>query len=365
MEISQISPADLLAPVKLVMGAVRSNSTIPILQNVLLTRAGNLLTVTGGDLEVEACASIEVDGDGNGAVTVEGKKLAAALSALPDDQMCRLRTDGAKVEVRGGRARYGLRSMPAEDFPRLREPGGASFAVPAAALRLVLDQVHFASGRQDVRSYLNTVHLQFGAGAVRAAASDGHRVAIASVAVDGVTDCAALLPTAAVDQILRAIPDDGTVDLVVGGEAIAIRWPTGGILSKLVTGVFLDVERVAAGAARNETIVVADRAAVLRALDRVRVVSSEKYRGVRVSVGGGLLEFSATNVAQEDAEDKVPCEVTGMAVQIGFNLTYLTDVLRAIEAQDVRIAFKGPLDSALVSFPGVDGFRYVVMPLRL
>lgn len=357
---------ELLAPLQDVIGVVERRQTMPVLANVLLATREGRLSITGTDLEVELVATSQAVVQDGGNVTVPGRKLLDIIRALPEGASVTLTTEGERVTLRAGRSRFTLSSLPAADFPLIEEIGAKqSLVAEQSELRRLIDKTHFAMAQQDVRYYLNGLLLETEGPALRAVATDGHRLALAetrlrepSLALQQV-----ILPRKGVLELQRILGGAGNVELAIGDKHIRAEIGDIRFTSKLIDGRFPEYGRVIPTAPAR--LVEADRELLRQALQRTAILANEKYRGVRLSARTHLLTVQAHNPEQEEAEDQVEVSYDGEDVEIGFNVNYLLDALGAIEDDKVQIGLTDSNSSCLIHAPGVTHTRYVVMPMRL
>ena len=357
---------DLLAPLQSVIGVVERRQTMPVLANVLLSARDNKLNITGTDLEVELVATSSVTLQQGGDITVPGRKLLDILKALPDKTSVTLSTEGERMTVKGGRSRFTLATLPSAEFPLVEEINAQqTLTVAQGEFRRLIDKTHFSMAQQDVRYYLNGLLLETEGSSLRAVATDGHRLALCEMAIEGKakTNQQVIIPRKGVLELQRILGTEGTVELAIGtnhirGQIGAIRFT-----SKLIDGRFPEYGRVIpANPARH---VEADRELLRQALQRTAILSNEKYRGIRLTARPDLLLIQAHNPEQEEAEDQVEVTYQGEEVEIGFNVNYLLDALSAIEGDKVEIGLTDSNSSCLIHAPGTTHTRYVVMPMRL
>jgi DNA polymerase-3 subunit beta len=242
--------------------------------------------------------------------------------------------------------------------------------VPQGEFRRLIDKTHFSMAQQDVRYYLNGLLLETDGKALRAVATDGHRLALCEMELAGkakTTPHQVIVPRKGVLELQRILGTEGTIELAVGTNHVRAQIGDVRFTSKLIDGRFPEYSRVIP--ANPPQPVEADREALRQALQRTAILSNEKYRGIRLTVGDpeqpDLLTLTAHNPEQEKAEDQVEVSYKGEKVEIGFNVTYLLDALNAIEGDRVEIGLTDSNSSCLVHAPGVLNTRYVVMPMRL
>jgi DNA polymerase-3 subunit beta len=256
--------------------------------------------------------------------------------------------------------------LPAEDFPEVdRESGRIQFQVNQGRLKRLLDQTAFAMAQQDVRYYLNGMLWEISAGRLRAVATDGHRLALADVAVDVTPDerVQAILPRKGVQELARLLGDDADARVVIGTNHVRVEGTDYRLTTKLVDGAYPDYERVLP---RNgDRIVEGDRETLRQAFYRAAILSNEKYRGVRLGLTPGTLTAVANNPEQERAEEEVSVSYEGDPLEVGFNVSYLLDVLNALPGAQVRFCLADANSSVLLTNPEDSDSAYVIMPMRL
>jgi len=357
---------DLLAPLQSVIGVVERRQTMPVLANVLLAARENRLSVTGTDLEVELVATCTVSVQQSGDITVPGRKLLDIFRSLPEKVSVTLSTEGERVSVRAGRSRFTLSSLPASEFPLVEEINAQqTLTMPQGEFRRLIDKTHFSMAQQDVRYYLNGLLLETDGKALRAVATDGHRLALCETELSGKarTSQQVIVPRKGVLELQRILGTENNIELAVGTNHVRAQIGEIRFTSKLIDGRFPEYARVIP--ANPPKTVGADRESLRQALQRTAILSNEKYRGIRLTARPDLLTLQAHNPEQEEAEDQVEVSYKGEEVEIGFNVNYLLDALSAIEGDKVEIGLTDSNSSCLIHAPGTIHTRYVVMPMRL
>jgi DNA polymerase III subunit beta len=357
----------LLRPLQQVIGAVERRQTMPILANVLIRADKSVVSVTTTDLEVELVAQVDEVNASDGEVTLPARKLLDICRALPEEAQLELNADGDRVVVTSGRSRFTLSTLPAADFPALDDIAvSKELEISERELRHLILKTSFAMANQDVRYYLNGLMLEVEENGVRTVATDGHRLALCELktTVDVSSSQQVIVPRKGVQELLRLLEDsDERVRLQIGSSHIRVTLPGLRFTSKLIDGRFPDYERVIPR--DGDQVMRVERESMRKALSRASILSNEKYRGIRLVLGEGHLRIQAHNPEQEEAEDEIEAEYTGKAMEIGFNVTYLLDVLNTVEGDTVEATFKDANSSVLLRDPGATDALYVVMPMRL
>ena len=360
----------LLAPLQSVSGIVEKRHTLPILSNVLLEKRADKLTLLATDIEIQITTSTDnASGDGDGAVTVGARKLQDILRSLPDTAEVSLVLDDKRLQVRAGKSRFSLQTLPAEDFPRmtLSDAELKKFTVTQKQFRHLLAQTQFSMAAQDVRYYLNGLLLLVDGNELRAVATDGHRLAYASMPIEGEATAPRqelILPRKTVLELSRLLADNDE-PLVIELAPNQVRFQFGHInlVSKLIDGKFPDYERVIPATLKN--VVSLNRVALLQSMVRAAILTNEKFRGVRLVLTPGSMKIMAANAEQEEAQEEIEVDYKGDTIDVGFNVGYLLDVLNNSSVESVEWGFNDANSSALLTIPGNERFKYVVMPMRI
>lgn len=363
-----VSREALLRPLQLVAGVVEKRQTLPALGNVLIVLNGTDLSLTGTDLEVEIIGKVQLSEEGtNGEITVPAKKFLDIVRSLSDDAVIEFVYQDQKVVVKSGRSRFTLSSLPASEFPAIElGENDLSFVCEQSEIKRLIERTGFAMAQQDVRYYLNGMLLEVRNGALRAVATDGHRLAMCtrpiSLMMEDVKQ--AILPRKGVIELSRLLVDGAdNVEIVIGNNHIRAITQTMIFTSKLVDGKFPDYERVLP---RNgNKVILGEREDLRQAFTRTSILSNEKYRGVRFVATEGLLTVTANNPEQEEAEEQVAVDYDGDPLEVGFNVSYLLDVANVIGTDQIKITLADSNSSALVEEPEQSDSLYVVMPMRL
>ena len=363
------APQDkVLAVLQSVAGIVERRHTLPILANVMLRKSGNALQFTTSDLEIQIRTTAELGGDeADFATTVNARKLIDILRSMPADQTVSVEASQDKLVLKGGKSRFTLQTLPAADFPLVQESAsfGPTFSVPQNTLKNLLSQVAFAMAVQDIRYYLNGILFVAEGKQLSLVATDGHRLAFASATLDvEVPKQEVILPRKTVIELQRLLSDtDTALEMCFANNQAKFNFGAMEFVTKLVEGKFPDYNRVIPRNHRNS--VTLGRAPLLACLQRTAIMTSDKFKGVRLNIEPGLLRVASNNAEQEEAVDELDIDYSGDAIEIGFNVTYLIDALTSMGQDMVKIELADGNSSALLTIPDNHSFKYVVMPMRI
>jgi len=358
----------LLRPLQIVSGIVERRHTLPILANILIRKDGEKVSFLSTDIEVQITTHANV---GNGgevvAITVAARKLLDILRALPDGNDVSLSLANKRMTVQSGKSRFALQTLAADEFPTVAqaEHYNANLTLPQKTLKHLFNMVHFAMAQQDIRYYLNGLLLVVDGKNVIAVATDGHRLAFCQVATEQeFPRQEVIIPRKTILELQRLLEEnDNPVQLDIATNQVKFTFADIELISKLVEGKFPDFTRVIPKGYKNNFTIDRDR--LLRALQRTAIMTSDKFKGVRCMVAPGSMKISSTNADQEEAVEELEIDYGGDSVDIGFNVTYLLDVLNNLKCDSINIALGDANSSALITIPDNADFKYVVMPMRI
>ncbi len=368
MVLAKAKRDELLVPLSAVSGIIERRHTLPILSNVLIERSADALAFLATDIEIQISArsGVSAPADARG-LTVGARKLLEILRALPEGAEVTLQQQDKRLLVKAGKSRFALQTLPAEDFPRLARPVGdaARFAVAQNALRRLLGLVQYAMAQQDIRYYLNGLLMVVEERSLKLIATDGHRLAYAALKLGAdLPRQEVIVPRKTVLELSKLLADsDEEVRIELSATQAAFSFGAVELVSKLIDGKFPDYTRVIPTQHKNRLQI--EREPLRQALQRAAILSNEKFRGVRWVLADGSLKIVSSNAEQEEAQEELEVKYAGEALDIGFNVNYLLDVLNNVGGESIECAFGDAASSALISYATEKDFKYVVMPMRI
>lgn len=368
-----IERADLVKALGHVQSVVERRNTIPILANVHISAEGNAVTLTATDLDIEVSEKAKAEVSVGGATTAPALTLYEIVKRLPDGAQVRLDVDQeqGRLKVSAGRSEFELAVLPDEDFPTLApDDTSVSFAIATPELRRLFEKARFAMSQEETRYYLNGVYLHAateGASAsLRAAATDGHRLARLDVALPAGAEKmqGVIVPRKAVVELTRLLDDgDEMVDISVSEAKIRFGFGAGHLTSKLIDGTFPDYERVIPKG--NENTLRVEAGDFAKAVDRVATISADRTRSVKVGLENDRLRLVVNNPEAGSAYEELSVDYTGDSIEIGFNARYLLDIAGQIEGETITFKFADPAAPTVVTDEQDEHALYVLMPLRV
>src|SRR5574343_1253769 len=363
----------VLSALQAVAGIVERRHTLPVLANVLLRKSGADIELTTSDLEIQVRTTSQLEGDaGDFATTVGARKLIDILKTLPSDTTVTLTANQNKLTLQGGKSRFTLQTLPAEDFPLVQEAAdfGPTFGVPQKTLKALINQVHFAMAVHDIRYYLNGILFVAEGKTLTLVATDGHRLALSQATLDvEMPKQEVILPRKTVLELQRLLKDDSkseeeqVIEMRFAGNQAKFTFGGLEFVTKLVEGKFPDYNRVIPKNHKHH--ITLGRTTFLASLQRAAILTSEKFKGVRMSFAPGVLGIASSNAGQEEAKEELEIDYGGDTFEIGFNVGYLMDVLANMGQDMVTVSLQDANSSALITNPEYEGFKYVVMPMRI
>lgn len=357
----------ILEPLQSVCGIVEKRHTLPILSNVLMEKVDGRLTLLATDIEIQIKTGADTTGSETAALTVGARKLQDILRSLPEDAEVNLTFDEKRLQVKAGRSRFNLQTLPAEDFPRMAqsEAGQTRIKVTQKQFKRLLALVQYAMAQQDIRYYLNGLLLVVKGNEMRMVATDGHRLAYASETLGEQQQAIeVILPRKTVLELSRQLADnDNELEIVLTPTQALFRFGAIEFISKLIDGKFPDYERVIPQGHGN--LITLSRTGLLQSLLRAKILTNEKTPGVRLVFTPGSLKIISNNTEREEAQEEIEIDYQGDSLDIGFNVNYMLDVLNNVSAEEIECRLGDANSSALFSLPGNESFKYVVMPMRI
>lgn len=363
-----ITREQLLKPLQQVCGVLSSRPTLPVINNILLDIRGNQLFMTGTDLEVELTTQAEllqaVELDGK--FTIPAKKFLDICRTLPDDSVISVQFEADRALVRAARSKFSLATLPASDYPNLMDwKPEVDFTIDQATLARLIDATQFSMANQDARYFLNGMKFETEGNLLRTIATDGHRLAVCTMALDQeLLAHSVIVPRKAVLELARLVGNNSeAVRLEIGTSNLRVSMNGIVFTSKLIDGRFPDYRRVFPHNA--DRVLEADAEALKRALVRAAILSNERFRGVRLALSQNQLKLTANNPEQEEAEEIIDVSYDNQEMEIGFNVSYLLDVINTLKCQRIRINLVDAISSCVIEDVDNSTAEYVIMPMRL
>jgi len=357
----------LIKPLSSVVGIVEKRQALPILSNLLLVGNANKLTFTATDLEMQTSLNIDTKIETDFEITISARKLFDITRALPENSELDFQINESRVNVKAGKSKFNLQTLPSKDYPLLKKNDSESVSVKLSQNKLkgLLKQVDFAMAQQDIRYYLNGLLFEIQGQKLNIVGTDGHRLSFTSAKLDdNYEKKEVIIPRKTIMELIKLLDDsDEIVELEILNQQVTFKFGDIFIITKVIDGKFPDYNRVIPVGYENGFLI--DRQMLLNAMQRASILSNEKYRGIRLVLSENNMKLITTNSEQEEAQEDIEISYNKEAIDIGFNVTYLIDVLNNIQFDQLSFTFKDSNSSCLVTIPNNDDYKYVVMPMRI
>lgn len=363
----QINRETLLKPLSSVTSIVEKRHTLPILSNLLLEAKQNKIHLTATDLEMQISLTVDTATTGDFTTTLSAKKLLDISRSLPESAEINMATNDSRITVKAGKSRFNLQTLPAADYPVMTKTSSEAtlIVISQSQLKDLFKQVEFAMAQQDIRYYLNGLLFEVIANRLNIVGTDGHRLSFTSTTLEkNYEKQEVILPRKTVIELIKLLDDsDDLVNIEISSNQVNFSFANIKLISKVIDGKFPDYNRVIPVGHKNTF--TTDRVNILLAMQRASILSNEKYRGIRMVLNQNNLKLISTNSDQEEAEEELEINYTGDALDIGFNVTYLIDVLNNTNSGQITFSFADANSSCLITIPSNIDYKYVVMPMRI
>ena len=362
-----ISREVLLKPLTNVTSIVERRHTLPILSNLLLEAKNNHIQLTATDLEMQISLSIQSAFSGELSTTISAKKFLDICRSLPENVDIDMISNDSRMTVKAGKSRFNLQTLPAADYPVMTKAAGTGTKINISqiAFKKLLKQVEFAMAQQDIRYYLNGLLLEVNDSKLNIVGTDGHRLSFTSTTLNqSYEKNEVIIPRKTVIELIKLLDDsEDEITIEINAGQVNFSFVDIKLISKVIDGKFPDYHRVIPVGHQN--IFSVNRISVLTAMQRASILSNEKYRGIRMVLSNNNLKLISTNTEQEEAEEELEIDYTKDALDIGFNVTYLIDVLNNVGDENINFSFADANSSCLITVPSDENYKYVVMPMRI
>lgn len=357
----------LLKPLINVTSIVERRHTLPILSNLLVEAKNNNIQLTATDLEMQISLNVASKLKEDFSITISAKKFLDICRSLPEASEIDMISKDSRMTVKAGKSRFNLQTLPAADYPVMTKVVGESIKINISQIEFkrLLKQVEFAMAQQDIRYYLNGLLLEVNENKLNLVGTDGHRLSFTSATLNQSYEKAdVILPRKTIIELIKLLEDnDEEVAIEIAKGQVNFAFGEISLISKVIDGKFPDYHRVIPKEHGNTFTV--NRIEVLTAMQRASILSNEKYRGIRMVLTNNNLKLISTNTEQEEAEEELEIEYQQESLDIGFNVTYLIDVLNNTQQENINFSFADANSSCLITVPEDDDYKYVVMPMRI
>lgn len=364
-----ISREKLQEGLNAVTASIPTKTTLPVLANILVETVERGIRLSGTDLDIAVSTEVQADVESSGAVTIPAKKLADIARELPPSPVKIAAVGEQRITLECGRSRFKLLGLPRDEFPTFPSVSfNDSWQVKSSDLQKLIAHTSFAVSTEESRPILNGVLWELRSDRMAMVATNGHRLAKMSIAVGSKLGSSQdlIVPPKALEQVRKLFPAEEELEIARGENHIGFRSPFTSVFTRLIEGPYPNYELVIPR--DNDRVAIADKAALTSALKRMSVIASDQTHRIRLSFNSGMLKFSVQTPDLGEAQDELPVRYTGDQLDIGFNASYLLEILRYIPTDEVKMTFKAPERAATLepeNWSDPAEYLCLVMPLRL
>jgi len=374
-----VERGSLLSALSLVQGIVERRTTVPILGHVLLEPNGTNLALSATDLEVGIRTQVACKSGKEKSLTLNARKLFEIVREAEGEEVLLNILEGDWVELKCGRARFKMMGLDPRSFPGMPSAGGregtppkkgarADLSISAVTLAEMIDKTIFAVSPDEARYNLSGVFIEApSSGTAKMVATDGHRLSMIERPVAGFkTDAGTIIPRKGLAELRKLLDQNGDeeVKLSIDGQLASLKRGATEVSMRLVEGEFPDYRGVIPKQSKYQVSVERDK--LLAAIKRAAIFSSERYHGVKLGLSPGSLTVSSTSPEIGEASEPLDVEFKGEEFAIGFNASYLQQVLGVIQSgSNVELGLTDDVSPGVIRTPDDPAFTYVVMPMRL
>lgn len=352
-----------------VAAIVPTKTTLPVLANILVETTDHGIRLSGTDLDIAVSTEVTADVEATGAITIPAKKLSEIARELPPHPVRMAAAGEQRVTIECGRSRFKLLGLPRDEFPSFPTVRfDESWRVRSGELQQLIAHTAFAVSTEESRPILNGVLWEMRPAHMQMVATNGHRLAkmMLPITSSGAPTGDLIVPPKALEQIRRLFPAEEELEIARGDNHLAFRSPVTSIFTRLIEGPYPNYDQVIPR--DNDRVGIVEKDALVSALKRMSVIASDQTHRIRLSFNAGMLKFSVQTPDLGEAQDEMAIRFTGDPLDIGFNASYLLEILRYMPSEEVRLTFKASERAATIEPEGWDSpaqYLCLVMPLRL
>lgn len=357
----------LSAACQSVQRAVSAKTSIPAIEGIFIKALGSELVLTGYDLELGITTSVSARVEENGGIVLNARVLCDILRKLPGDTVSIESDERQMAVIRSGEMKYSLIGISPEEYPELPSvTGGFPIVLQQEILREMIRQTIFSVAVNENKVVHTGVKFEIESGEIKLIAVDGFRLAVRKESIDYTGDTITfIVPAKTLSEVVKLFSGeaDATVSIGVGKRHIVFEVGGFTVVSRLLDGEFLNYRSAIPNLV--STTVRVNTQALIDSIERTSLIITDKIKSpLRCNFDAGEIRISSTT-SLGSANDKVPAEITGAPVEIGFNNRFLLEALRVCDTDEVYLQLNGSVAPILIVPPQGDSFLFLILPVRL
>ncbi|MFH1219688.1 MAG: DNA polymerase III subunit beta [Candidatus Eisenbacteria bacterium] len=352
----------------LVTGVVPPTSAIPVLSNLLFEAEANKVKLSATDLDISVISTLEGEVKGSGSVTIAAKRFQEIVRELAGEEVV-IEVDGNKISVTSARSSFRMMGMEKEQFPKIADLEKKDrLNISSGALEKMIRRSIFSVARDDTRPVLSGVLWEMSPEELAMVGTDGHRLARMAIKGDfGIKqEMGVIIPPKALNQILRLLPGDGQVGVVIDNAFVGFFVGDTVVYTRRIEGTFPNYKQVIPKG--NANLLVVKRDDLMSATRRVSLLADSKTHKVKMLLAKDSVKLTASTPDLGEAEEEVPATYTGDEMTIGYNAAYIIDAVRNTDSDEIKFELGSPVGASILKpacEPEGESYLCLVMPLRL
>jgi DNA polymerase-3 subunit beta len=364
----RIKQEDLFRVLSLVTGVVPTSSAIPVLSNLLLETEGENLKISATDLDISVISSVACEVGKQGAITVAAKRLQEIVRELPDEDID-MKVDGEKISITCSRSTFRMMGMEKEQFPKIADLAKEKkIKLSGEILEKMIKRSAYSVAKDDTRPVLSGVLWELGSAEIAMVGTDGHRLSRMAAAGDfGISeDQSVIVPPKALTQIQRLIGPGDEVEVAIDKAFVGFFVGGTAVYARRIEGTFPNYKQVIPKS--NPNIMSIDRSDLTSATRRVSLLADSKTHKIKMHLGKDGVKLTASTPDLGEAEEELQATYDGEDMVVGFNASYIIDVLKTTESESIRFELGTPVGATILKpaeEPEGETYMCLVMPLRL
>ena len=360
---------ELISKIKNIAPTAEAKQTLTILGNMKVEVSADKATFTASDLEIEVSTSVKCKSDQEGNFTIPAKKMLEICSALSAHSEIKLSVTDTKADLTAGKSKVSLQILPAADYPIMESnTDGNKINISSHELSNIINKTSFAMAYQDARHFLNGLHVCNNDGTLISVCTDGHRLAKYTSSVSFDSELSIIIPRKCVmeiNRILGANSDNKEImtELTVNNNSITLILDDYILISKLIEGNYPNFNKVIPESTKSTLVM--QRVTLKNSLNIISKVVNQQYKGVKLTPSRESLHLISSNTESEVGEDQIDAKYDGEELSIGFNISYIQDVIDTLTSDNIHICINDQNSGCVLLGESEPESVFVIMPMRV
>ncbi|MBU1062336.1 MAG: DNA polymerase III subunit beta [Candidatus Omnitrophica bacterium] len=354
---------DLIKNIQNVQNIISSKSSLPILSNVLLEATKEDIKLTSTDLDIGVTSIFKSEVEESGSITVPAKRFNDIVKELPDEDVLISTMKNNSMTIKCGNCFFKIMGLPKEDFPKLPEfKKETDVVIEQSILKKMLNMTCFSMSRDETRYVLNGALFLFKSNTFTIVTTDGKRLSLFKKDMGkDIQDRSFILPSKTIYELVRMLQDEGELKITLSENQIRFELQNITIISRLIEGEFPNYEQVIPGQVKEKVLV--NREQFLLGVKRAALLTTQDTQSIKIDILKNKIVISKSNPNIGEAKEEIEASYGGHEITVGFNPSYLIDVLKVVPKDELEIDILGADKPAVIRIE--DWYIYLVLPMQL